>query len=212
MFHAAGRKVYQPTADDFVALAPDEAARQGLVGKEVQVFGFEPMRASLQQPPATKTEVPEPAPGQLSAAYVGRDVDRVGTGSPEPDGRPDCCVRVLGLKPDAAIKNIVLTGPNKGRWEHAATGRWWRVAHRREGRQLDCYFQFYAPGEHQIEIVYDDGAAQSAKFQVPNVGGAQFSVELNPSAPNGYVFRFTDPRYRQIMASCLKNLLAGLGR
>jgi len=35
---------------------------------------------------------------------------------------------------------------------------------------------------------------------------------LNPAQPNGFVFRQTDPRYRQIMASCLKNLLAGLGR
>jgi hypothetical protein len=41
---------------------------------------------------------------------------------------------------------------------------------------------------------------------------AGFRVELNPAAPSGFVFRATDPRYKQIMPSCLKNLLAELGR
>jgi hypothetical protein len=37
-------------------------------------------------------------------------------------------------------------------------------------------------------------------------------VELNPAAPNGFVFRAPDKRYRQVLASSLKNLLAELGR
>jgi hypothetical protein len=41
---------------------------------------------------------------------------------------------------------------------------------------------------------------------------AGLRVDLHPAKANGFVFRSTDPRYKQIMASCLKNLLVGLGR
>ena len=37
-------------------------------------------------------------------------------------------------------------------------------------------------------------------------------VVLNPVHANTFVFRTADPRYQQILASCLKNLLAELGR
>lgn len=37
-------------------------------------------------------------------------------------------------------------------------------------------------------------------------------IELNPAQGNQFIFRATDPRYGQILASCLKNLLADLGR
>jgi hypothetical protein len=43
-------------------------------------------------------------------------------------------------------------------------------------------------------------------------GNGGLRVQLQPAQPNGFVFRATDPRYRRIMASCLKNLLAELGR
>jgi hypothetical protein len=92
MFHAAGRRVYQRGADDFVALSPDDAKKRGLAGKETDVFGFVPMRAAV------------------------------------------------------------------------------------------------------------DG------------GKGGLRVEVRPAQPNGLVFRSTDPRYKRIMASCLKNLLAELGR
>ncbi len=213
MFHAAGRKIYRQGPDDFVALLPAEAKKRGLDGKEVDAFRFAPMRATLEDGKAEpQVQLAEPASGQLAAAYGGRTKDRVGTGNPEPDGRPDCCVRVLGVAAGKPIKNVVLTGPNNGRWEHVETARWWRLAYEREGRRLDCYFQFYASGEHQIEIVYADGTTQAARFQVPNVGTAGPRVDLQPGQPNGFVFRSTDPGYKRIMASCLKNLLAGLGR
>ena len=214
MFHAAGREVYQRGPDDFLALAPGAAQKQGLAGKVVAAYRFVPMRASLEESARAVAEpqVQEPPPGKLAAAFAGRSKDRVGTGRPEPDGQPDCCVRVLGADPQKPIKNIVLTGPNNGRWEYVETGRWWRLAYDRTGRQLDAYFQFYASGEHQIEIVYQDGSSQGARFEVPNVGGATFRVAIEPAEPNGFVFRAVDPRYREIMASALRNLLAGLGR
>jgi len=215
MFHAAGRKVYQRGAGDFAALPPGEAEKQGLARKAVEAFRFVPMRATLEEPPRAPVVEPRPAEppaGRLAAAYAGRTKDRVGTAHPEPDSQPDCCVRVLGVDPQKPIKNVVLTGPNKGRWEYVATGRWWRLAYERSGRQLECYFQFYASGEHQLEIIFEDGSSQAARFQVPNLGWPSFRVAIDPAEPNGSVFRATDPRYQQIMASSLKNLLAGLGR
>ncbi len=44
------------------------------------------------------------------------------------------------------------------------------------------------------------------------VGGPALAVDLAPKEPNCLVFRATDKRYPQAMASCLKSLLAGLGR
>jgi hypothetical protein len=113
---------------------------------------------------------------------------------------------------DKSIKNIIVTGPNQGHWEHVETGRWWRVAFERQGPQIDCFFSFYAPGEHRVEIVYDNGDTQTASFVVPDLASAELLVELHPAEPNGFVFHVTDPRYEKILASCLKNLLAELDR
>jgi len=95
MFDAAGRKIYERGGDDFVALPPAEAKKQGLADKAVAAFRFVPMRATL--------------------------------------------------------------------------------------------------GE-------------------PALGWPAFRVQFDPAEPNGLVFRATDPRYKQIMGSALRNLLAGLGR
>jgi len=213
MFHAAGRKVYALGDDDFVALAPREADQRGLAPREVKLFEFAPMRAVIDPPQAgAKSALAEPKPGEIAAAYRGREQDRVGTGKPDPDGRADCCVRVLGLTPDRQLKNVVLTGPREGRWEHVETGRWWRVALDREGGRLDCYFQFWAPGEHHVEVIYADGSSQRAPFSVPPAGPGQLKIDLKPAEPNAFVFRAADPRYKMAMPSCLRNLLAGLGR
>ncbi len=44
------------------------------------------------------------------------------------------------------------------------------------------------------------------------IGGTALAFDLAPKEPNCLVFHATDKRYAQVMASCLKNLLAGLGR
>jgi len=51
MLHAAGLKIYQRGADDFVALAPEKAKRAGLETSEVRTFEFVPVhaRAAIQQ-------------------------------------------------------------------------------------------------------------------------------------------------------------------
>ena len=211
MLHAAGRKVYQRGDGDFVALPQADAQGMGLAGKEVDAFRFMPMRATLEDGGAEpKAALPQPEAGRLSAAYLGQTEDRVGTQRPEPDGRADCSVRIVGVEPDRPIKNIVITGPKEARWELVETGRWWRLAIARQGRQLDCWFQFYAAGEHEAQIIYEGGQAQSVRFTVP-AAGPGLRVALDSPEPNGWVFRAADPRYKQIMAACLKNLLAGLG-
>lgn len=100
MLHAAGRRFYQRGPEDFVALSPVQAGRDGLASKEVRALEFVPMRASLGQ----------------------------------------------------------------------------------------------------------------AGVPVPKTEGTGLRIELHPAVPNGFVFRAADLRYEQIMGSCLKNLLAGLGR
>jgi hypothetical protein len=45
--HAAGRKIYQRGPDDYVALQPTAAAKAGLAAKEVKVFEFVPIQASI---------------------------------------------------------------------------------------------------------------------------------------------------------------------
>lgn len=213
MLHAAGRKVYQRGDKDFIALRPAEAQKAGLVGREIRAFDFVPMRVTIDGVRAeVLPEAAEPRPGHLSAAYRGRTEDRVGTNRPEPDGRPDCCVQVRGLPAERPIKNIVITGPNQGRWEYVATGRWWRVAYDRHAGRLDAWFQFYASGPHRIELVFADGQPMTAEFTVLKPDPARFHVDLAAKEPNGWVFRATDPRFKQIMAACLKNLLADLGR
>jgi len=213
MFHAAGRRIYQRGPDDFVALGEQEARQAGLDGKPVDAYRFMAMHARIGDPESpSPAAAPLPEPGRLAAVYAGRSEDRVGTRNPEPDGREDCRVSVRGIASGKPIRNLVLTGPREGRWEHIATGRWWRVAYEQKGAQLDAWFQFYAPGEHQVEVVYSDGTTQSATFLVPDVGTMGLQVEVGSASPNGFVFRATDPRYAPILASCLKNLLAGLGR
>ena len=213
MFHAAGRGVYERGPGDWVALAPNEAERRGLGNRRIRVFEFEPMRAGVTSADrSVRPALPEPPPGQLAAAYWGCTQDRVGTARPDPDGRPDCQVRVLGLPADQRIVNVVLTGPNHGRWEVAETGRWWRLACDRTGSHMDCFFQFWASGEHHLEVIFADGSAQSARFGVPSLGLDRLAIDLHPNRPTGWVFRAVDPRYAQILGSCLKNLLAELGR
>ncbi len=99
LFHAAGRKIYQRGEKDFVALSPPAAEKAGLADKVVRVFDFEPMRADSDQGEKGPTPtVAPPRPGTLLAVYWSRTEDRVGTVTPEPDGIPDCCVRIAGVR------------------------------------------------------------------------------------------------------------------
>lgn len=65
----------------------------------------------------------------------------------------------------------------------------------------------FVPMQAKIE----EGAAES-KGPNPQAkpAGPKLRVALDSTEPNGLVFRSVDSRYKEIMASCLKNLLAGL--
>jgi hypothetical protein len=77
MLHAAGRNVYQRGPGDFVALAPTAAEQAGLGDKEIDTFGFVPMRASLEAPTEPAPAVEPVKNGKLPATTELRV--RVGT-------------------------------------------------------------------------------------------------------------------------------------
>ena len=123
LYHAAGRRVYERGADDFVALTPPQAEQLGLQAKEIAAFEFRPFRATVADEKTTAVPaLAEPADGATSAAFLGADADRVGTRELKPDGQSDCHARVLGVDANKPIENMVLTGPNNGHWEHVQTG------------------------------------------------------------------------------------------
>ena len=62
MLHAAGRNVYQRGNDDFVALTPREAAKNGLTSKLVDAFEFVPVRLSVDNQPASDAQGTKPPP------------------------------------------------------------------------------------------------------------------------------------------------------
>ena len=212
LYHAAGRRIYEREKGDFAALSPAQARQTGVADKEVAAFRFAPLKVTVADPPqAAPTTLQQPAAGQLAAAFLGIDSDRVGTRDLSPDGKPDCHVRLLGLNAGKPLQNLILTGPKEGRWEFVETGRWWRVACERQEQQLDVYFQFWAAGEHRAEIVYEDKSTQELTFVVPEQSPADLRTELDPQQPNCHVFQQTEPRFGQILESCLKNTLAELG-
>jgi hypothetical protein len=57
MLDAVGRKIYQRAADDFVALAPADAKKAGLAGKEVDVFRFVPVNLDTRALPVLKSQL-----------------------------------------------------------------------------------------------------------------------------------------------------------
>jgi hypothetical protein len=219
-FHAAGRSVYELPNGEFAALPPPSVAPLPSGARPVQAFDFVPARARLADLGTQPAQPPTaPKPGEVTATFLGQTADRVGTSSPAPDGRKDCCVRVLGVPAGKPVANLVLTSPREGRWEHKETGRWWRLGYERkgaptgrEGGRLDCYFTFWAAGEHSLEIRYEDGSTQTAQFAVPNQSVVPLTTEIGATDPNVRVLRATHQRYGEIMASCLKNVLSGLGR
>ena len=61
--------------------------------------------------------------------------------------------------------------------------------------------------------VFDFVPMRATVADAPPPAVAALRVDLKPAAPNGLIFRITEPqRYGKAMASCLKNLLAGVGR
>lgn len=211
-FHAAGRSIYELPNGEYAAGSMIYAATLPAGTKRVEVFEFVPADVRIVTCDPATDELPTVKPGELRAALVGQGSDRVGTRSLEPDGRLDCHVRVVGIDPAKPIANIVLTSPRDGRWEHVDTGRWWRVGYDRQGNRLECYFTYYASGEHTIEFTYADGSTQAVKFDVVPQSPARLATKIGPDRPNVQLFRATHGQYGEIMASCLKNLLAELGR
>ena len=75
LLHAAGRTVYRgPGTADWVAVGRDEAARQGLAGREAAVYDFVPVRVTIER-------------GGASDPKLGGASMKVDLASAEPNGR-----------------------------------------------------------------------------------------------------------------------------
>lgn len=210
LFHAAGREIYRRGPDDFVALPPEEANRQGLQDRKVTPYQFVPVRAVREETFTDERKTPNSS--GPAAVYVEQSGDCVGNRQAEPDGKRDCCVRLSGLPRDKTIRNVVLTGPRQGHWELQETERWWRVFLEPGGEATDCRFSFYATGPHRIELQFEDGGTVALEFAVSRPPATGLESQLKSADPNARLFHVTDERYPEILASALKNLLAGLGR
>ncbi|NUQ62501.1 MAG: hypothetical protein HUU20_08430 [Pirellulales bacterium] len=208
--HAAGREIYERDPQDFVALPPEQAAREGLQGRKATPYEFVPLRATRRDASAPETQAA--TSGGWTAVYGGRCEDHVGNRQAGPDGKRDCLVRLSGVPGGTTVRNVVLTGPKEGRWELQETGRWWRVFLEPSGDRLDCWFSFYAAGPHRMELQLDDGKTEVLKFDVPQPPATALESQLDAAKPNARVFHITDELYPEILASALKNLLAGLGQ
>ena len=70
LFHAAGREIYRRGPDDFVALPPEEANRQGLQDRKVTPYQFVPVRAVREETFTDERKTPNSS--GPAAVYVGR--------------------------------------------------------------------------------------------------------------------------------------------
>jgi hypothetical protein len=81
LLHAAGRRVYQRSEGDYVALPPAEASEAGLSEKEVKLFDFVPMKVAIGAGEGSAVRVDLTTSVENSSAYVFQstspDYDRV---------------------------------------------------------------------------------------------------------------------------------------
>ncbi|MBN2133832.1 MAG: nucleoside hydrolase [Sedimentisphaerales bacterium] len=70
LLHAAGRRVYERSEADYIALPPAEARLAGLSGKEVKLFDFVPMKVAVGTGEKNVVRVDLTTDVQKSNAYV----------------------------------------------------------------------------------------------------------------------------------------------
>ena len=136
-----------------------------------------------------------------------RGNQRLGKTRFEPDGVPDCSVRISGLSPGKSVKNAKLTGPREGVWLSHENPRRWLLKTQWQGNQLQVAFRHWAAGTHRVDIQFEDGAKSSVPFRVPVPNSPWSEADLEPETSNVHVIRAQEPEYTGVMTSCLKNLL-----
>jgi len=206
--HAAGREIYETSPGVFDAIPIEQAGKLGIADKRVEVYSFDPVSIEVADSgaePVIESNLPQ-------ATFHGIHVDKLAEKRFEPDGKNDCHVSFDARSTQAKITAVTVTGPNNGRWESGNSDRWWKVLAEREGATINCYFCFYANGQHEIELEFDDNTTHTVVCYVkggrPSV--PTFTSDLSPKAleeTNVKVFRYTDTRYNEILLEVLEQLL-----
>ncbi len=132
----------------------------------------------------------------------------LGKHSLEPDGLSDCQVAIAGLEGSREIQKAELAGPREGIWYSYRNPRRWLLKTQWQENRLDLFFSYWAAGRHELTLFFADGSKQSVAFDVPPPRAPYLQADLQCQESNVHVIRNGDPAYSQVMASCLKNILA----
>ncbi|MHB8900720.1 MAG: nucleoside hydrolase [Thermoguttaceae bacterium] len=194
----AGRKIYR-TDKGYEALA--EPPRHGAIA--VECYRMQPVSLSVGQVPLV------PAGPGVTASCLERHEDLIGKKAWDPDGEPDCFVRIDGLPADKAIAKAALTGPHNGVWLDRPNADRWLFKLEPENGHHRLIFGFWESGPHRLEIEFGDRATESITFDVRVPGSPLFRADLNAGRSQVRVIRKEEPQYTEVMSSVLKNLLPG---
>jgi hypothetical protein len=193
----AGRKIYR-TEKGYEALA-EPPHREAL---PVESYRMQPVKLAIDETPAGVAE------SGVTATCLGREEDRIGRKTWEPDGEPDCLVRIDGLAKNKAIRKATLTGPRNGIWLNAPNSdRWLFKLEPEAGFQL-LTFSFWASGPHRLEIEFADESKQAVSFHVHFPGSPFFRADFGVGESNVRVIQKQEPEYTEVMTSVLKNILS----
>lgn len=196
----AGRKIYR-TEKGYEALAEPPSPSAATV----TCYEMKPVKLAAGEALAP------PAESGVTAAYLGRMQDCIGKAKFEPDGEPDCQVRITGLPANKTIRVAKLTGPRNGIWlDHVNPDRW-LLKLEPEGEALMLSFSFYHQGVHRLEILFEDDTKLAIPFHVHFPGSPYFQAELDADEGNVRVIRKREPEYTEVMTSVLRNLLGTEG-
>ncbi len=192
----AGRKIYK-TEKGYEALPEPPAPGAA----PVNCYQMQPVTLTLEKAPAHSTKTGP------SATYLGQELDRIGKKTWDPDGEPDCAVRVTGLPGGKEVRKVRLTGPREGVWLDAPNPDRWLVTLFPDTDSHVAIFSFWAPGQHRLEIEFADGSQQTVSFHVPFPGSPLFQADFQSGKGKVRVIRKQEPGYSEVMASVLQNLL-----
>ncbi len=194
----AGRKIYR-TERGYEALA--QPPQPGAAS--IDCYRMVPVRLTEQPEPVPETS----APGSVAAQYLSCSQDLLGKTSWQPDGVPDCLVRITGWPAGKAVRSATLTGPHEGVWLSDENPTRWLLKTTWQQNVLQLAFTFYAAGVHQLDVTFDDDSKATVSFSVPIPGSPLFSAQLDAAQSNVHVPCKQEPLYTEVMTSCLKNLL-----
>ena len=207
--HAAGWNIYK-SEKGYIACSEQQAANLGIKNSKIDVFSFD--NVVLEQ---TDQEYTKPA--NPLCYYMGCLFDRVGLFSLERDGRPDCHVKISGLKNETSVSRVVIVGPENIIYDYPQSAGNRALAIKISENGMDCLFSPGKDGEYLISVYYNDmpdaqnkqdmSEKYSCKINVYPVGPV-FKGELSSKDSQVKVFRYVNTEYNSIMVSVLSGIMS----